>query len=127
MNLNQILQRINDMSAELLTLHNDLAFVLQGDVQRQALVVEPLWQKLEEGDSVHVQTTFIGHDGTVFDPGVYIVENVEDSEYAGPLPFSLNNEGEVWIFDAEVDGKEALGCLSRDNMGTNARYLWRKV
>lgn len=103
MNLNQITARIGELSAELLTLHNDLAFLVEGTVSRQE---EPAavafdWRNLKEGDHVHLQKTITGHGGVTVQPGVYEVEMVENTDYKGSLPFAIKydkeNDRACWI------------------------------
>lgn len=127
MNLNQIVARIGELSAELLTLHNDLAFLVEGSVSRPQVEhsVAVDWRTLKEGDLIHVQTGFKTHGSQFAAPGIYTVEDVEDKDYDGDLPFSITGNGldGHWVFESakETDYKE------RGNTGTNAYGLYRKV
>lgn len=127
MNLNQITARIGELSAELLTLHKDLAFIVEGEVTRPQMEhsVAVDWRTLKEGDLIHVQTSFLNHGGEPVEPGVYIVEDIEDEDYDGDLPFSLTGNGLTgnWVFDSA----EETDYKSRGNEGTNAYGLYRKV
>jgi hypothetical protein len=126
MNLNQITTRIGELSAELLTLHNDLAFLTEGAVARQpehSVAVD--WRTLKEGDFIHVQTAFKDHGGDLVEPGIYSIDDVEEEDYDGDLPFSISGNGKDghWVYNSE----EATDYSSRGNLGTNAYGLFRKV
>lgn len=127
MNLNQITTRIGELSAELLTLHKDLAFLVEGAVARPQMEhsVAVDWRTLKGGDLIHVQTGFKTHGSQFAAPGIYTVEDVEGENYDGDLPFSITGLGldGHWVFESaeETDYKE------RGNMGTNAYGLYRKV
>lgn len=131
MNLNQITARIGELSAELLTLHKDLAFLVEGQVSRPQAEhsVTTDWRDLKSGDLIHVQTSFRSHGGYEIKPGIYTVEHVEDEEYNQDLPFSISGNGmnEHWIY-YEVPGEDLLNDYrGRGNTGTNAYGLFRKV
>lgn len=119
MNLNQITTRIGELSAELLTLHKDLAFLVEGAVARQEQSIPAAavfdWKDLREGDHVHLQKTITGHGGVTVQPGVYKVEMVEGSDYTGTLPFAI-------YYDVEHD----RSCWIRYG-GTVGNDLFRKV
>ena len=103
MNLNQIQTRIGELSAELLTLSNDLTFLLEGDAKRPEVVpFSPFdWRTLRENDLVHLQEEITGHGGVPLAPGIYKVEMVEDEDYSGTLPFSVwydeENDRSAWV------------------------------
>lgn len=116
MNLNQITKRIGELSAELLTLHNDLAFLVEGGVARQPQPTVNVfdWKSLKSGDLIHLQSTLIAHGEVKLAPGIYKVDMVENPQYKGTLPFSL-------VYDEEDDGC----CWIRDTGTFNS--LFRKV
>jgi hypothetical protein len=103
MNLNQIQTRIAELSAELLTLSNDMTFMLQGEVKRPEVpAFSPFdWRTLRENDLVHLQEGITAPGGIILAPGIYKVEMVEDKDYIGTLPFSVwydeENERSTWI------------------------------
>lgn len=127
MNLKEITTRIGELSAELLTLHNDLAFLTEGAVARQlAAPTLPFdWRTLKEGDFIHVQTAFKDHGGALVEPGIYSIDIVEEEDYDGDLPFSISGNGKDgnWVYNSE----EVTDYTSRGNLGTNAYGLFRKV
>ena len=127
MNLNQITARIGELSAELLTLHKDLAFIVEGEVTRPQMEhsVAVDWRTLKPNDLIHVQVGFKNHSGNVVQPGVYTVDIVEDEDYDGDLPFSLRGNGlnGDWVYDSV----EETDYNTRGNDGTNAYGLYRKV
>lgn len=121
MNLNQITTRIGELSAELLTLHKDMAFILEGGVFRQLPVGNSTpapvlfdWKTLKEGDEVHLQRALVGHGGINLQPGIYTVAWVEDDDYTGTLPFAV-------CYDKEKDSN----CWIRTILTTKTD--WRKV
>lgn len=127
MNLNQITARIGELSAELLTLHNDLAHMLSGKVERQAPAGAFAWKDLRENDLVHLQQSVLAHGGRELTPGIYKVCRIEDHSYTEELPFSVYiNEQEnrsAWLhyFDGTRDQSNYTGTA------TNAYNLLRKV
>ena len=134
MNLNQITTRIGELSAELLTLHNDLAFLVEGVVSRQqtaTFVGAPVdWRDLEAGDMIHVQTRFKLHGSGYAEPGIYTIDDVEDGEeYDGDLPFSITGNGldGHWVYCETPEESEKNDYHERGNVGTNAYGLFRKV
>lgn len=134
MNLNQIVARIGELSAELLTLHNDLTFLVEGTVSRTHLVhsVTVDWKDLKEGDLIHVQTGFKTHGSQFAAPGIYTVEDVEDEDYDGDLPFSITGNGldGEWVYcedPSESSNNDYNDYHERGNTGTNAYGLFRKV
>jgi hypothetical protein len=130
MNLNQITARIGELSAELLTLHNDLAFIVAGEVTRTQAKHSGVvrWQDLKEGDTIHVQTEFKAHGGRLVEPGIYTISDIEDPcEYFDDLPFAIRGNGldGHWIYCEEPDADNDYA--GRGNTGTNAYGLFRKV
>lgn len=133
MNLNQITTRIGELSAELLTLHKDLAFLVEGAVSRQEVVAVggPVdWRDLNIGDMIHVQTRFKLHGSGHAEPGIYTIDDVEDGEeYDGELPFSLTGNGldGNWVYCESPEESVKNDYHERGNTGTNAYGLFRKV
>lgn len=124
MNLNQIQTRIAELSAELLTLSNDMTFMLQGEVKRPEVVLFD-WRNLQEGDLVHLQEHATAHGGRKLAPGVYKVEMVEGKRYDGYLPFSIiydeENDCSCWVYLTDDEDSDYCGT------GTNTHNLFRKV
>jgi hypothetical protein len=140
MNLNQITARIGELSAELLTLHKDMTFILEGGVFRQLpvgnstpapVVGAPVdWRDLNIGDMIRVQTRFKLHGVGYAEPGIYIIDDVEDpEEYDGELPFSItgNSLDGHWVYCESPEESENNDYHERGNVGTNAYGLFRKV
>lgn len=128
MNLNQITTRIGELSAELLTLHNDLAFLTTGVVERPQTAptgATVSWRDLKEGDLVHLQESIVAHGGRRMSPGIYKVAMVEEHDYTGVLPFAIADVGDaddsVWVYFNAVNTED------RDNGSTNTYNKFRKV
>lgn len=132
MNLNQITARIGELSAELLTLHKDLAFLVEGSVTRAEPAFEGFdWKTLKTGDKVYVQTSIRVHGGDTLAPGIYEVDMVEDHSYDGGLSFSIFTDKPAdessWVFYINPQEEEATDYSRRGNSGSNAYGLIRKV
>lgn len=89
MNLQAIQKRLEELSAEALTLSNDLAFLIQGDVSRPSVPVQLSlqvynFQQVNEGD-VLLFTAPFPHiaNSRLLPAGSYKVIQVEDSDYEG--------------------------------------------
>jgi hypothetical protein len=95
MNLNQITTRIGELSAELLTLHNDLAYLVEGAVTRQATgTVITHWSQLKSGDRVHVSAEFSDCGDQEHPAGVYEVDRVEAEDYTSSYQISFDG---LWL------------------------------
>lgn len=109
MNLQTIQKRVEELTAELLTISNDLAFLISGDVQRQPPApVRPLvytsFLYAEEGDKVKL--TSLDQDFMLcpdFDPDLHTVYEVIDREsgdYTGDYNVLIrhpNGVDAVWV------------------------------
>jgi hypothetical protein len=96
MNLNQITARIGELSAELLTLHNDLAHLVEGTVSRQSVRAIRTFKDFREGDKVVLQS--ISHADMLsycdeFKVGdVCTVCDIETLEYEGRYNVLIETE-----------------------------------
>lgn len=105
MNLNQITTRIGELSAELLTLHKDLAHLVEGDISRQSsLRAIRSFNDFREGDKVVLMKTnsedMLCHDGDFSAGLTYTVVDRETPEYEGRynvLIESESGESAVWV------------------------------
>lgn len=110
MNLNQITTRIGELSAELLTLHNNLAFLLEGEPARQAVETTQIthWSQLKNGDTINIPKNFFDCANGLRGAGDFFVEEVEPEGYEGSYQVCLRNEastrnGIFWLnFDPLV-------------------------
>lgn len=130
MNLKQIQTRVAELTAELLTVSNDLAFLLEGEVSRKQAEHSVFdWRDLRVGDLVHVQSQFRAHGGAQIQPGIYTVGIVEDYAYNADLPFSIYNEetSANWVYHESPEEARTNNYRQRGNSGTNAFGLIRKV
>lgn len=95
MNLNQITTRIGELSAELLTLHNDLSFLVEGVVSRQPTgTVITHWSQLKSGDRIHVSAEFTDCCGDKYPAGVYVLSEVEPEDYESSYQISIDG---CWV------------------------------
>lgn len=105
MNLNQITARIGELSAELLTLHNNLSFLVEGALTRQ----QPErtirdFLDLRVGDKVvlksaHNVDVLVASSALVVG-NVYDVADLESQDYTGRynvLIETLDGEDAVWV------------------------------
>lgn len=91
MNLQAIQKRLEELSAEALTLSNDLAFLIQGDVSRPSVPVQLSlrvrvynFQQVNEGDVLQFTAPFSHIQGSALLPaGNYKVVQVEKDDYEG--------------------------------------------
>ncbi len=89
MNLQAIQKRLEELSAEALTLSNDLAFLIQGDVSRPSIPVQLFlqvynFQQVNEGDVLQFTAPFSHIQGSALLPaGNYKVVQVEEDDYEG--------------------------------------------
>jgi hypothetical protein len=105
MNLNQITARIGELSAELLTLHKDLAFLVEGDISRQqSLRAIRSFRDFREGDKALLLNTnshdMLSHEGEFSAGLIYTVIDRETPEYEGRynvLIESQSGETACWV------------------------------
>lgn len=109
MNLQTIQKRVEELTSELLTISNDLAFLIGGDVQRQpAPVQRPLlytsFMYAEEGDKVRVTSLHDDHylvpDFSINTDTIYTVIDRESSCYTGTYDVLIeapNGTDAVWV------------------------------
>lgn len=102
MNLQTIQKRIEELSAELITISNDLSFLMRGEVSRPpAIVGAPVsgFTQLSEGDIIQIPHAFVDIDGTEFHAGSYKVESVERPGYAGiwDVEIKVNGNRDTWL------------------------------
>lgn len=102
MNLQTIQKRVEELSAELITVSNDLAFLLQGEVKRETVVVFPRltrFNQVASGDTLLFSEPFTDIDGDIFKAGAYKATDVEGSHYEGHWSVELSNPSghDSWI------------------------------
>lgn len=110
MNLKQVQTRIGELSAELLTLHNNLAFLLEGEAGRQAVGTIQIthWSQLKSGDTINIPKNFFDCANGLRSAGEFFVEEVEPEDYEGSYQVCLRNKastrnGIFWLnFDPLV-------------------------
>lgn len=85
MNLQTIQKRIEELQAELLTVSNDLAFLIAGEVSRTAVSIKGLsrFTEVVKGDALQFVHPFVDIDGDTHNPGTYVVADVERGDYDG--------------------------------------------
>lgn len=88
MNLQSIQKRLQELSAEALTLSNDLEFLIKGDVSRVAPEGHKIqvynFKQVNEGDILQFTAPFAHIESDKKLPaGDYIVDGVEEDDYAG--------------------------------------------
>lgn len=104
MNLQTIQKRVEELSAELLTVSNDLVFLLQGEVVRQPVTVgTPVsrFTELATGDIIQIPHDFTDIDQDTHVAGAYKVATVERAEYSG-----------YWNVEIEVKSEEDTTWLN---------------
>lgn len=105
MNLIQITARIGELSAELLTLHKDLAHLVEGTVNRQTSVrTVTSFHDFRDGDKVKLRevsiSNMLSNDGTFKAGEVYKVCDIETPNYSGRynvLIESQSGESACWV------------------------------
>lgn len=102
MNLQTIQKRIEELSSELVTVSNDLAFLLNGEVVRQPVPVVTRigsFKELRERDVVHFEARFHDICGGRHEAGDYVVDEVEPEHFGGEYSASilLEAHGRVWL------------------------------
>lgn len=100
MNLQTIQKRVEELTSELLTISNDLAFLVSGDVQRQAVPGRQIrnFQELSIGDTITIDGMFNCINGGNNPAGTYVVLDVEESDYEGVWSVRISvNSGSTWI------------------------------
>lgn len=99
MNLQSIQKRVAELTAELLTISNDLEFILSGPVERPAIVVALThFGQVRTQDVLLFSAPFTCIDGHTFKAGQYTVTEVEVSGYDGCWSVELSNpNGDSWI------------------------------
>lgn len=100
MNLQTIQKRIEEIQAELLTVSNDLAFLINGEVVRQTTTAKRItdFTEVKGGDVVHFAGDFEDICGSVHKAGLYTVADVEDEGYSGDFDVAIRHlDGLAWL------------------------------
>jgi len=115
MNLQSIQKRVEELSAELITISNDLSFLIQGDVQRNPVEVERLrhFSEVKEGDKLRFDAIFNDICGQRHDAGEYEVYEVEDAGYEGSYDVALRRGGGLmWLDFSDVSSSVRVTKVS---------------
>jgi hypothetical protein len=106
MNLQTIQKRVEELSAELLTLSNDLSHLIQGEVVRQPATLArhiTHWSQLKVNDRISVSHKFEDCVTARRDAGTYTVAEVEPYSYAGEFQVALRSGGGLfWLRFDEI-------------------------
>lgn len=105
MNLQAIQKRLEELSAEALTLSNDLSFLLQGEVSRPSVQVQLAlqvynFQQVSAGDTLQFTAPFPHiQEHALLPAGNYRVVRVEDPHYDGiwSVMLEISSEDVTWI------------------------------
>lgn len=102
MNLQDIQKRIEELSSQLITVSNDLAFLLSGEVVRQpAPVVKRIesFKEIRERDVLHFEASFRDICGGLHEAGEHTVDEVEPDDFEGEFSTSIlvRGHGRVWL------------------------------
>lgn len=90
MNLQEIQNRMAELSAEMLDLSIQMATIISGKVGSRGRTIGD-WSQLTSGDQVNISESFIPpySEGKVKDAGKYIVVSLEDTNYEGKLSVQI--------------------------------------
>lgn len=105
MNLQTIQKRVEELSAELLTLSNDLSHLIQGEVIRQPALPHFVthWGQLRANDRIEISRRFKDCVNQSREPGVYTVGEVEPRSYSGDYQVALRSGGGLfWLQFDEI-------------------------
>jgi hypothetical protein len=92
MNLQTIQKRLEELQAELLTVSNDLAHLIAGDVVRPRPSIDPKGGVIYSRHQLQVGDRFIVEEYSVFvNQGTYTVVEVEGEDYDGVLSVMVRN------------------------------------
>lgn len=97
MNLQTIQKRIEELQAELLTVSNDLAHLLTGEISREPFTLPQglkTFIEVKKGDTLNFSAPFADIDGDYHTSGHHDVTDVEVSDYDGS--WSVEVDG-TWI------------------------------
>lgn len=112
MNLQTIQKRIEELTSELLTVSNDLAFLISGSVDRQHAVVNRLrsFRQISAGDILRFSEEFQDIDGDSVQAGEYKVVAVEREAYEGDFDVLLNIGGDThsWLDFKEISSSQIV-------------------
>lgn len=100
MNLQEIQKRLEELSAEMLTLSNDLSAIVSGSGVSRGNVEVQLsnFKQVEIGDVLTFSGRFTSIDGDVLQAGQYVVTDVETTKYVGNWSVQiLTQDNSVWI------------------------------
>lgn len=100
MNLQEIQKRLEELSAEMLTLSNDLSAIVSGSgVSRDSIEVQlSNFKQVGVGDVLTFSERFTTIDGDVIQAGQYTVTNVETTDYLGCWSVQIRTQDDiVWI------------------------------
>lgn len=102
MNLQTIQKRVEELSSQLLTLSNDLAYLLEGEVVRHPVAVGiPVshFTELTAGDIIQIPHDFTDIDQDTHAAGTYKVESVEREAYSGYWNVEIQVAGDdcTWL------------------------------
>lgn len=103
MNLQEIQKRMEELSAEMLTLSNQMTRLISGQIVEPKSRIIVSWKQLRKGDRVGIRTE---HGLAEFEIG-----SVEYPAYTGRLQVTIKEEGvERWIniVDLIANGKVTL-------------------
>lgn len=93
MNLQEIQNRLEELSAEMLTLSNQMARMISGASIIPSVPTLTSWKQLKEGDQIEINSQH-GH-------GEYEVVRVESPSYQGCMQVSIKGKGrgsnEAWV------------------------------
>lgn len=99
MNLQTIQKRVSELTAELLTISNDLEFILSGQVERPVAVTGLThFGQVKYRDVLEFSAPFTCIAGHTFKAGQYKVSDVEVGGYDGCWSVELENpNGDSWV------------------------------